>query len=75
MRPFADPHACADPNGPLFYRGVWHIFYQYLPGSAKWDFGLLWGHAVSFDRVHWTHLPPALQPTPGGADQDGVFSG
>jgi hypothetical protein len=51
------------------------MFYQYLPGSNKWDFGLMWGHAVSFDQVHWKHLPPALQPTPGGADQDGVFSG
>lgn len=51
------------------------MFYQYLPGTSKWDFGLLWGHAMSEDKVHWTHLPPALAPTPGGADQDGVFSG
>eukprot|EP00955_Chlamydomonas_euryale_P028710 302910-Chlamydomonas_euryale.AAC.1 len=69
-------HLCAaDPNGPLFYRGRWHMFYQYLPGAFKWDFGLLWGHAVSHDLVHWQHLPPALAPTPGGHDQDGVFSG
>jgi len=64
-----------DPNGPLFYRGRWHMFYQYLPASAVWDFGLMWGHAVSDDMVHWKSLPPALVPTPGGLDQDGVFSG
>ncbi|GAX79668.1 hypothetical protein CEUSTIGMA_g7109.t1 [Chlamydomonas eustigma] len=64
-----------DPNGPFFYRGLWHLFYQYLPGSSKWDWGLMWGHAVSSDQVHWKELPPALTPTPGSADQDGVFSG
>ena len=25
--------------------------------------------------VHWEHMPPALLPTPGGADADGCFSG
>ena len=27
------------------------------------------------DLVHWERLPHALQPTPGGADSDGCFSG
>ena len=40
-----------DPNGPFFFRGVWHQFYQYLPHSSKWDWGLMWGHAVSLDKV------------------------
>src|SRR5947209_11490025 len=25
--------------------------------------------------IHWRQLPVALAPTPGGPDQDGVFSG
>ena len=34
-----------------------------------------WGHAVSDDLVHWQHLPIALEPTPGGPDAFGCFSG
>jgi beta-fructofuranosidase len=34
-----------------------------------------WAHATSPDMFHWQHEPIALAPTPGGPDQDGVFSG
>lgn len=34
-----------------------------------------WGHAIGDDLVHWRDLPLALAPTPGGVDEDGVFSG
>jgi Glycosyl hydrolases family 32 N-terminal domain len=50
-------------------------FYQHLPTSCEWDWGLVWGHAISSDMVHWEHLPPALRPTPGQLDADGCFSG
>ncbi|NJR41854.1 MAG: glycoside hydrolase family 32 protein [Akkermansiaceae bacterium] len=50
-------------------------FYQHLPTSCEWDWGLVWGHAISSDLVHWEHLPPALRPTPGELDADGCFSG
>jgi sucrose-6-phosphate hydrolase SacC (GH32 family) len=50
-------------------------FYQHLPTGCEWDWGLVWGHAVSPDLVHWEHLPPALVPTPGKLDADGCFSG
>ena len=53
----------------------YHIFYQNLPDSADWSFGMCWGHAVSQDLVHWTHLPPALKPSPGKSDADGCFTG
>lgn len=64
-----------DPNGPLLFRGTYHMFYQHVPGSSTWEWGLCWGHAVSKDLVHWRHLPVAFKPTPGSLDQDGCFSG
>ncbi|MDH7639159.1 glycoside hydrolase family 32 protein [Sphingomonas sp. MAHUQ-71] len=63
-----------DPNGPIFWKGCYHLFYQYNPEAPVWG-APHWGHAVSSDMVHWSHRPVALAPTPGGPDQDGVFSG
>ncbi len=63
-----------DPNAPIFWKGKYHMFYQYNPNGAFWG-TMHWGHAVSTDMIHWKHLPVALAPTPGGTDKDGVFSG
>jgi len=63
-----------DPNGPIFYRGRYHMFHQYNPQAAVWG-NMNWAHATSDDMIHWKHEPIALSPTPGGPDQDGVFSG
>ena len=63
-----------DPNGPIFFRGRYHMFHQYNPQAAVWG-NMNWAHATSPDMIHWQHEPIALSPTPGGPDQDGVFSG
>src|SRR5271170_5723373 len=63
-----------DPNGPIFWKGKYHMFFQYNPSAAVWG-DMHWAHAVSPDMIHWKHLPVALAPTPGGPDQDGCFSG
>jgi beta-fructofuranosidase len=63
-----------DPNGPIFWQGKYHMFFQYNPNGAFWG-DMHWAHAVSEDMVRWKHLPVAVAPTPGGPDKDGVFSG
>ena len=63
-----------DPNGPIWWKGNYHLFYQLNPNAAVWG-DMHWGHAVSADMVHWHHEPIALAPTPGGPDSEGCFSG
>jgi len=63
-----------DPNGPIFWKNEYHMFFQYNPHAAVWG-DMHWAHATSADMIHWKHLPIALAPTPGGYDQDGCFSG
>jgi beta-fructofuranosidase len=67
-------HWVNDPNGPIFWKGYHHLFYQYSstidPQGPKW-----WGHARSKDMVYWEHLAMALALTPAGPDKDGCWSG
>ena len=62
-----------DPNGCLFWRGRYHLFYIYQDPELPHG-GHCWGHASSHDLVHWQLHPPALKPGPGVPEQ-GIFSG
>jgi fructan beta-fructosidase len=59
-----------DPNGMLYYKGIYHLFFQYHPGSTKWG-PMHWGHATSKDLVHWHQEPIAIYPDSLGY----IFSG
>jgi beta-fructofuranosidase len=63
-----------DPNGPIWWKGKYHLFYQLNPHAAVWG-DMHWGHATSTEMVHWRHQPIAMSPTAGGADGEGCFSG
>ncbi|MBX3064135.1 MAG: glycoside hydrolase family 32 protein [Anaerolineae bacterium] len=55
-----------DPNGLVYYRGQYHLFYQHHPFGTRVS-TMHWGHAVSSDLIQWTHLPIALYPDQIGA--------
>lgn len=62
-----------DPNGFIYFRGKYHLFYQYFPYGCMWG-TMHWGHAVSEDLVHWEHQDIAMFPTKN-YDRNGIFSG
>lgn len=50
-----------DPNGLVYYDGMYHLFFQYMPPHRPGAYKD-WGHAVSKDLVHWEQLPSHITP-------------
>jgi len=59
-----------DPNGMVYYKGIYHLYYQHNPSGNTWG-NMSWGHATSTDLVHWQEQPLAISTD----DQEDVFSG
>ncbi|KAF9680859.1 hypothetical protein SADUNF_Sadunf06G0165400 [Salix dunnii] len=62
-----------DPNGPLYYKGLYHLFYQYNPEGAVWG-NIVWAHSVSKDLINWESLEHAIYPSKW-FDNYGCWSG
>lgn len=61
-----------DPHGITFRDGVYHSFYQFVPGSTTWAPNCHWGHAVGPDLLSLTERPVAIAP---GDGDDGIWTG
>lgn len=61
-----------DPLGLTFHGGVYHLFFQFVPGQRVWGPDQRWGHATSDDLLHWTEGPVVLGP---GEGDGGIWSG
>jgi beta-fructofuranosidase len=62
-----------DPNGPIFYKGYYHLFYQLTPFSDQSGIKY-WGHVRSRDLVTWERLPIALWPS-SELGEESIWSG
>lgn len=62
-----------DPNGPIFHKGVYHLFYQLTPYSDESGIKY-WGHARSRDLAKWETLPIAIAPS-NDKGEESIWSG
>ncbi len=52
-----------DPNGLIYHRGRYHLFYQHNPHAPVWGH-MSWGHAVGRSLLDWEDGPVALPEQP-----------
>lgn len=63
-------HWINDPNGPVWFDGQYHLFFQHNPEGSQWG-NMSWGHAVSTDLVRWEERPLAIPYS----EREHIFSG
>lgn len=62
-----------DPNGLCFYKGKYHVFFQYAP-SGPCAYERYWGHYTSTDMLRWKYEGIAIK-SDCAWDRNGAFSG
>ncbi|MBP3040635.1 sucrose-6-phosphate hydrolase [Bacillaceae bacterium Marseille-Q3522] len=62
-----------DPNGLIYFKGEYHVFYQWYPFATAHGVKF-WFHVTSKDLIHWDKKPIALAPG-DWFDKNGCFSG
>lgn len=62
-----------DPNGLIFYKNEYHVFYQYNPDGCEHK-NKHWAHLKSKNLVDWKEFLIVLSPT-DWFDKDGCYSG
>lgn len=67
-------HWMNEPHGPVYYNGMYHLFYQSNVVGTYWR-NICWGHLVSEDMVHWKPIREAITPIENSVVPDGVWSG
>lgn len=64
-----------DPNGLVYFKGYYHVFFQYCPNyEIPWVEPMGWGHARTKDFLNWEDLPVAIWPDQE-YDNNGCWSG
>lgn len=48
-----------DPNGLVYFKGDYHLFFQYNPFGSRWGH-MSWGHTTSKDLIKWKENTVAL---------------
>ena len=71
IRPIAN--RMGDPNGVIYYRGRYHLFFQFNPLSVKKG-KTCWGHMSSTNLIDWTYHDIAFIPDIN-AGEERCFSG
>lgn len=61
-----------DPHGVFFDGDLYHLFFQYVSNSLKWEPTIAWGHATSKDLLNWNQQQDAITPH---ANEAGCWSG
>lgn len=62
-----------DPNGLCYYKGLYHVFFQYAP-SGPCNYERYWGHYTSPDMLRWKYEGIAIR-SDCDWDRNGAFSG